>query len=331
MNSQLQHERDTGVGSFEYDPFSAEMHASPYAAYAYLREHLPLYYNPHRNLWFVSRYEGVQRIARDPKVFSNRYGVDTDGTDLTLLDRPGEDPGNLDNMDPPEHTAYHGVAHKSWTPKVVQSSYGETIRAYVDKILDALVAKEEGDLAQDLAWELPMHITAATLGLPEQDVPLFKEWTMRLTKRVPGHAGVPAEAIRTSEEVREYVRGHVERHAQQEREGTDFMARLCAHIGKEPITMVAAVGMANLFFHGQTGTSQVLLANALYLLGAYPEQRAWLADNPDALTSAIEEILRFESPVQHLFRTVLTDVEIHGQLIPAGARVVMLYGSAQSG
>jgi cytochrome P450 len=92
--------------------------------------------------------------------------------------------------------------------------------------------------------------------------------------------------------------------------------------------MEVMVSMTTLFFHGQSGTSQNLLANALYLLGVHRDQREWLADNRDAIPAAIEEVLRFESPVQHLFRTVMTDVEIHGQIVPAGSRVVMLFGSA---
>jgi len=313
--------RLVSIANVEYDPFSAEMHRDPYPTYRWLRDHAPVYHNPERDLWAISRYDDVVEVTRDWETFSNAKGADTDNLGGRFLA-----PGNFLDTDPKEHDWLRAVVHRAFTPKDLRARLEPIVRHTVDDLLTGLGERDVADFAQDFAWPVPVRVIAELLGVPEADLPRLRRWGEDVTRRIAGVPEPPPAALNALDEINSYLR---EMLAEQRRSpGDDLLSVIAtASVAGAPIED-AAVGMATLLVVAGIETTASLIANALMLLAEHPEQRAWLARNPGAIPVALEEILRFESPVQHLRRVTTRDVEVHGSMIPRDARVVVLFGSA---
>jgi cytochrome P450 len=304
-----------------YDPFSEEMNRDPYPTYKWLRDHAPVYYNPDRDLWAVSRHDDVSRVMRDWERFSNAEGADTDNLGARI---PA--PGNFLDTDPPVHDELRAVVHKPFTPKLLQARLEPFVRGTVDELLKGFDPHEEVDFAQDFAWQISARVTGDLLGTPPADAALLKRWGEDVTRRVAGVPEPPPAALAALVEIDGYLR---EQFGVRSGAPTDDLlsAIASASLSGEPIGD-AAVGLATLVMVAGMETTASLITSALLLLWQHPDQREWLAAHPSAIPAAVEEILRFESPVQHTRHVTSADVALHDIVIPRGSRVVLLYGSA---
>jgi cytochrome P450 len=305
----------------DYDPFSGEVRKDPYPTYRWLREHAPIYYSVKRDLWVISRYDDVIAVTSDWPTFSNASGADTDnfGSYLTA-------PGNFFDADPKLHDVLRAVLHRSFMPRALHKRLEPVARDTVKQLLEGLIAVEEADFAKELAWPLPVRVVSELMGIPEEDRPRIRHWGEEIARRTAGSPELPQSTVSALNELTVYLREQVQRRRGDPRD--DLLSVIAnATIEGAPIGE-QAVGMATLIAVGAFETTASLIGNALLLLAQHPDQRAWLAENPAAIPDAIEEALRFESPAQHTRRVSTTEVEMHGTLIPEGARVVLLYGSA---
>lgn len=307
----------------EYDPFGAQMQGDPYPTYRLLREHAPLYYNGERDMWVLSRHDDVLAATADWATFSSAAGADTDNLGAYF-----PRPGNFFDSDPKPHDVLRGVLHPSFMPKRLVPALAPIVQKAADDLLRALAEKEEADFAEEYGWPLSTRVTAGLLGLPQEDLPLLGGWAQAIFRRIPGTPEPPPATRRALGEVGEYLRAELARRRHAAAASEDLLSVIAdarldgAALGEE------GVGMAMLIFMAGIETPASMIGNALLLLAAHPDQRSWLREHPDAIPNAIEEILRFECPAQHVRRITTREVDIHGQTVPQGAFVVMLYGSA---
>lgn len=304
---------------FTYSPFSAEAHDDPYPLYRTLRDELPAYHNEEYGFWALSRYEDVQAAARDWRTFTSIHGQDLDG----LGDIFG--PGHFIDDHPPDHDRLRNVLRQRFSPRGVQILEGK-VRTAVRETLSECIERGEADLAAEFAWPLPVVMISHLLGLPSTDRPLLEEWATLLSLRTPDEPAIPPTAIEATRQLREYF-GEVLRFRRKKR-GDDVLSDIVSAERRGEIRTDEIMGMCYLLFLAGTETTGSLLANAVALLDQFPDQREFLRADSSRIPTAIEEMLRYEAPVQVLGRVTTQAVVRYEEVIPEGSRVLLIFGSA---
>jgi cytochrome P450 len=303
---------------FEFDPYSREAMEDPYPVYRELLAHAPLYHNATRGFFAVSRYADLQACARDWEAFSSRDGVDLSGS--VGLAGPG---GFLD-MDPPRHDELRKIVRDRFTPKAVQV-LEQAARADVELITSRILARGGGDVAQELARMLPLAIVCRLLGFPERDHEQLASWFDAMVRRPPGTMAIPASAQTAATRMRGYVEDAVRR---AEREADTVLAAMVAAERRGDLHRQELTGICVLLFLAGISTAAGLISTSLYLLAMHEDQRAALLGDPGLVPAAVDELLRFVSPVQTLARVTTRPVEIHGETLPERARLLLVFGAA---
>jgi cytochrome P450 len=302
--------------SVAFDPLVQD---EPYAAYRELRRSLPVYRNEARGFWALSRFEDVQRAAREWTAYSSADGVNLDDT-LSLTG-----PGNFISADPPDHDRLRRVVRGRFTPAAVNAMEA-AVRRDVQAALATARADGGFDAADALAWTIPVRTVSRLLGLPVQDERLLKGWLRAVIHREADSDRLPDSARAAAGELRAYLIGHV---AERRRTpGDDLLSDIVAGQARGEIDEAEIPGMCILLYIAGTETVADFIGNALVALAEHAEQRALLAGEPDRATAAVEELLRYESPVQYQVRTATADTALHGVTIAAGDRVALLWGAA---
>lgn len=299
----------------EFDPQALSELSDPYPIFAELREKHPVHYSPERDLWVVSRYDDVRNVLLDAETFASGRGTVPTGF---VAAKP-----MLITQDPPYHTHLRSAVHLSFTPRRMAKLDG-FIRRVTRELLDAIEPDAETDLFDALTDPLPVAVITELLGIGFEDRKTFSHYAGAIIHANKGKGPTAAEAI-------EWIYAYLER-VLPEREahpGEDLVSRLLHPEPGEPrLTHDEVVGFSALLLMAGTETTTNGLGNALAVLHERPEIRARLAAKPEAIPRAVEECLRFESPVPGLSRVTTRDVELHGRKIPEGARVHMAFAAA---
>ncbi|MFI9505758.1 cytochrome P450 [Nocardia sp. NPDC052566] len=303
---------------------------SPWGMYAALRDHDPVHHvvpkdRPAHDYWVLTRHEHVYAAARDTETYSSRDGLTVEYGELEQIGLTDNPP--LVMQDPPRHTDFRKLVARGFTPRQV-SEVEPVVRAFVRARLDRLAERGGGDIVAELFKPLPSMVVAYYLGVPEADRARFDGWTDAVVAGSTDRSRADAQAA--SGEMLGYFAELVKRRRTDPGEDTvsllvragmaadDADVRGLVQILAYTWTMVA----------GGNDTTTGLLGGAVQLLQHHPEQRAVLAAEPDRIRTAVEEFARLTSPVQGLARTVTRDVELDGVVIPAGRKVLLVYGSA---
>jgi cytochrome P450 len=305
------------------DLFSDEMHRNPYSAYDQMRSASPVFHLPPFDLWMIFDFEGVKRVLVEHDTFSS---------DLLLV--PGQgNPGEwFIFFDPPRHTKLRALISRAFTPRVV-ANLEPRIRELSRQLLDQTIERGQMDLATDFAVPLPMLVIAEMIGVPVADWPRYKRWSDVIVKlantfsRDEEAATTLAEYRAVAAEMRVFLPDLISqrRAARQD----DLLTRLVeAEVDGERLTQEEVLGFVQLLLVGGQETTANLINNAVLCFIENPDQLARLQAAPDLLPSAIEEVLRYRSPVQWMPRATRREVEMHGQVIPAGKLVLPMIGSA---
>ena len=304
----------------EYSPFAPEVHEDPYPIYRRLRHDAPLYRHEQLGFWAVSRYDDVVAVARDWKTFSSAFGVDIDNTG-------GEfGSGNFLEEDPPLHDLLRGVVRTDFVPKHLRAALEPFVRAKVEGLVHDLRSRPAVDFARELAWELPIVVVSKLMGFPPEDRERLRQWEEVFALRIPTLGCLPPFAIRAGEALRAYFATLVEQRRKDPQD--DLLTRIVTgELDGEPIGE-RALGMIFILFVAAIETTASLITQSLRLLALHPDQREWLRENPSEVPQAVEEVLRYEAPVQNTKRVTLADTELLGQPIPKGSTVLLLAGSA---
>jgi cytochrome P450 len=304
------------VSNLNYDPFSADTQQDPYPAYHQMLAGEPVYHNAERDFWALSRIEDVDEAARDWRRFSSAAGVRVD--DLLALAGP-----SFITMDPPRHGVLRSLVRKDLQPRTL-ARLGPVIEDNARQILAQICWDDEVDLAGQFAKKLPVMVICELMGLPHRDGPTLKAWADDMLQSADGAS--TSAAVAASDSLRAYFSEQLER--RRSHPSDDLLGRLVSVDLPEPLTPGEEIGMCNLLFEAGNSTTTSLIGNGLLALGTNPQQRSWLAARPDAMPQAVEELLRYDSPVQNQVRVTTAPVELHGAVIPAGATVMLVLGAA---
>ena len=299
--------------------------ASPWAAYAALRDHDPVHHVPRsggRDHYVLSRHADVLAAAVDTATYSSARGLTTEYDELERIGLADNLP--LVMLDPPDHTAFRRLVSRGFTPRQV-STLEPLVRAFVVERLDRLRDEGGGDIVEALFKPLPTMVVAHYLGVPEQDRDAFDDWTHAIVSA--SSAGAVAEATGAVAAMMGYFAELVERRRVEP--GDDTVSHLvAAGVGDDDRGVLSILAYVFAVVTGGNDTTTGMLGGSVQLLETDRDQRRLLLDDPVLVGDAVEELLRLTSPVQGLARTTTRDVELHGTTIPAGRKVLLLYGAA---
>jgi hypothetical protein len=307
----------------DFNPYDHALHADPYPTYRVLRDEHPAYRNDRLGFWVLSRYDDVLGALRAPSTFSSAGGITIDA-------RGREFKPMMITMDPPRHTRLRNLVAKAFTPGRV-AELEPRIRTIAAELLDAFATRGTADLVDEFAWPLPATVISELLGVPAADRASFRAWSGDLVRGAHTPDMAPAElggaAMRAAMELYRYFGGLLAERRAAPRD--DLVSALIAAVVEgRALTEDELLGFCFLLLIAGHETTANLLGNALLALARHPDARAVLARDPSGLTTAVDEFLRYDAPVQGLARTVTQDVELHGRRLRAGEKVLLLFGAA---
>jgi cytochrome P450 len=309
--------------SSEFDPYDYGFHEDPYPTYAWLRAHAPLYRNEELDFFALSRYSDVVAGFRDNTRLSSANGVSLD----PLAYGPhAHRVMSFLAMDEPRHMRMRSLVSRGFTPRRVQQLEAR-VRELTRQHLDVVLDKGEFDFVGEFAGKLPMDVISELLGVPAADRDRLRALADTVMHRAEGVPDVPPSAVEASLELAKYYAEMVA--LQRDRPGDDLVSALLdAEIDGERLTAGDVIGFLFLMVVAGNETTTKLLGNALYWGWRNPGELRRVLDDPALVPSWIEETLRYDTSSQIIVRTAATDLEYHGGTVPAGARVLLLIGSA---
>ena len=308
--------------NFEFDPFDARFFDDPYPYYKVLRDHAPAYRLATRegrvwpHYWLISRAKDVNDALADWRAFSSARGTLID-TDISLI------PPNMFNMDPPRHDELRAILARVLTPTRV-ARLEDHIRASARAILEDLVDTGGCDASPDYSHQIPTLTMCELLDLPTSDREQFLAWN--LATLAGGDFTSPAALTAYAEMGRYWTDLVAERRVHR----SDDLISQILHNQKEgkELSDEEIGGFCSLLHDASQNTTMNMIANGIISLAQFPDERRKLVREPGRWPQALEEILRFVSPVQGLARSTTRDVQVGDATIPKDDQVLLLYGSA---
>lgn len=296
----------------------------PYPTYRRLRDEAPLYHDEQRDIWALSRFDDVVAASKDWETFSSSVGgIGNDVDDTYQLFLPA---GDLTSVDPPVHTRLRAALRLAFSPSALRARFEPIVRRKVNLLIDGFASAGAADFARDLARPLPGSTMFSWLGFPEDDHIQLLSWFGQMLERDTGVRALPERAVAARDRMREYVGAAAEERRKRPRE--DLMTYLVEANESRQISADELIGSSLLLFVAGITTTSGLISNSLFHLAHVPDQRELMRRNPGIIPAAIEELLRYDAPIQALARTTVREVESHDTTIPAGARVVLVWASA---
>jgi cytochrome P450 len=322
----------TAVAAFT--PSDPGFVADPYPAYEALRAAGRVLYDEPSDHWLVPHHADVNALLRDRRFGRTYLHVATHAE----MGRPEEPDylapfwhlirnGMLDR-EPPDHTRLRRLVAKAFTPRTVERMRGR-VQAVADGLVDRIAEAGGGDLVADLAEPLSVAVIADLLGIPQADRPLLRPWSARICGMYEVNPTEEAGRIasRAASEFSEYLRGlSRERRA---RPADDLITALAQVVdGGDQLTEDELIGTCVLLLNAGHEATVNATGIGWWQLFRHPDQLARLRQDRSLLPTAVDELLRFDTPLQMFERWVLEDVELHGVRVPKGAELGLLFGSA---
>ncbi len=291
---------------------SPDLYADPHERFAWMRANAPVYWDDATGIWGIARYEDVMTVARDWETFCSGEGS-----------RPDSSVPSMINMDPPQHTLRRRIISAGFTQRRVQD-HEPYLRRKVRELLGGVAERGECDFVREIATPLPMYMIGELMGLPETDHATLLHWSDLFAT---GNAEL-ADEIRQA--VIDYA-AYIQRVIAERRGGSgeDLVS-----LAVNAVVDGARLDDNDLIFEtmlvlvGGDETTRHVISGGLAALLEHPEQLRKLRANPGLVPSAVEEMLRWVTPIQNMNRTATRDTELAGQKIRAGDRMLLLYPSA---
>jgi cholest-4-en-3-one 26-monooxygenase len=284
--------------------------------YEWMRINAPVYFDPENGIWGLASYEAVMAASRDPSTFSSAQGS-----------RPDSWVPSMINYDDPEHWKRRKLVNRGFTPKRVRDSE-QHLRETCDAIIDTVCERGECDFVRDIAAPLPMIVIGDMLGVAPEDRDDLLRWSDDMVTASGAPSGpVYERAMKASEEYTAYF----DRIADHRRvEPTDDLTSVILHaeIDGDRLTQDEARNEALLILVGGDETTRHVISGGMEQLMLHPEQRKLLIEDPSKVKVAVEEMLRWVSPIKNMNRTLTRDAEFMGQQMHEGEKVLLLYESA---
>jgi cytochrome P450 len=312
-----------------YDPASVDIFApavrqDPYPYFAYLRQSAPAQWQESLNAFVVSRYTDVAEVLRDPETFSS-IAMRRQSPGKSAEDSGG---GSVITVDPPEHTRLRRILQDEFRMRPLRE-LEPRVNELVSELSSAIEARESFDLVRDFTIPLPVTVIAELLDIEKSRHDDFKHWSDCLIQLLNDNAGPKWESARRGVfELLDFFRNVFEERSSDFEGRRDILAVLLQAEAQSRITRREMVAYSILLLTGGNETTTNLIGGMAIALRENPDQLAVLLESPDQIPNAIEEGLRYCSPVQGVYRRAMRDVEIAGQHIPAASDVVVLLASA---
>jgi cytochrome P450 len=300
----------------DFDPYSSEFRVDPYPVYRALRDDDPVHYSERLGFWVLSRYEDILAALQDVATYSSAGALSV-GAPKEVMDQVPM----MMLLDPPRHNQLRALVNRAFTRRRV-SELEPRIRDIARRLVDDFIEAGTCELVSQFSGPLPTTVIAELLGVPAEDGLMFREKSNAIVTQGGGEMDfTPAMELMV------YMGNAYEERRARPRD--DLMsALLAAEIDGERLSQPELLGFAFLLLIAGNETTTNLIGNAMALLDRHPDQRRQLVEDPSLLPVAIEEFLRFESPVQGLSRTLLRDESLHGKEMREGEQVLLLYASA---
>jgi cytochrome P450 len=300
--------------------------ADPYPVFRSLREAEPVHRDPEQGFWALTRYADVLTALREVATFSSAiHGERTSKDGLTSA-------GWFVFQDPPNHTRLRGLVNAAFTPQMVQA-LRPRVQAIVDELLDRAADARRLDVVADFGFPLPATVIAELLGVPSADRERFRSWSADLAavgglvRMAADRADRVRRARESGEELNAYFRDIIRERRRSPRD--DLVSRLTTvETGERTLDETEIVDTCVLLLFAGHETTTNLVGNGVLALLRHPDELGRLRADPNLIGAAVEELLRYDSPVQARVRVARHDVELGGRRIAAGDRVMALLGAA---
>jgi len=301
--------------------FSHDVRRDPFTWYDQVRSASPVLCDASTGTWMLFDYASVKRAMDDHATFSSR-----------VTHPGGRAPEWLVFLDPPRHTRLRALVSRAFTPRAI-SALSPRIEAISTELLDSLRDRDEFDCVADYAEPLPVRVIAEMIGMPAEEHATFARWSRAIVNLsyaiTGGESGARAarEYVAVKDDIVRYLAGMI---AERRASPTDDLLStiVCSEVDGERLTEAEIVGFFQLLLSAATETTTNLIANAMLCLIDHPKERMRLNASPEAIGTAIEEVVRFRSPGQIMFRQTTREVTLHGRTIPADRFVLLMIGSA---
>lgn len=314
-----------------FNPLSNGFIDDPYPAYARLRTENPCFYYKFLRCWVVSRYEDVTTLLKDSRVRTVPMG----GIRFTLGARRLENDAvrrqranSLLHLNPPAHTRVRGLVRKAFTPRRIGRLIPDITQQAIT-LLEPLRRDGVLDLMDDYAYLLPIHVICRLLGVPDSDIPMFSEWTKPLTKSMDPFMS-KADVLAANDAATKFHDYFAELLKIRRQDPGDDLVSALLRVEAEGnrLNEEELIGAVELLLMAGHETTMNLIGNGMKLLFEHQDQiDAFMGDMPTAIRG-VDEILRFDSPVQLTLRRTIEEVSVGDTTLPAGSYLLILLSSA---
>lgn len=311
----------------EVDFLAPDVLRNPHPTLARMREEMPIYHVQHMELgsypWLVTRYQDGIDLLNDER-FTKDYARIPNKGEPTERDMMMEAAASINRhmltLDPPDHTRLRGLIHKAFTPNMIRALEGR-IQAITDELIDRMLAKGQFNFISEFAFPLPVTVIAELLGIPHEDQDKFREWSQAIIMGGSTGADMDKVGVAALEFIMYFHEKFDERRADPK---NDLITALVqAEDAGEKLDQQELISMVFLLLVAGHETTVNLLGNGMLALLQHPDQKRLLAERPELIKSAVEELLRYDGPVGvSTMRWALEDVDYYGVTIPAGEMVV---------
>ncbi len=310
---------------------SRQQWLEPFEWYRQMRADSPVRYDPQRDLWDVFRYDDVKYVLDTDSVFS-ADPTTMPGFETQVADAGDEPPAVFETMlfaDPPEHARLRGLVQEFFQPRAIAEQAGQ-IRELTDSYLEGL--ENEFDLVSEVAYPIPVDVIAMMLGVPTDDRRQFKQWSDTLIERPSAQTEAALQAYQqrqqaVQQEMSAYFSALIEARRAEPQDDL-ISAVIDADIERQRLSHRELIGFCTLLLVAGNITTTNLITNAMRCFTSQPRVIDELNAGELSISSAIEEALRYRSPVQAVFRVATEPTELGGRTIPEGTGVVAWLGSA---
>jgi cytochrome P450 len=310
----------------QFDPRDPAFRLDPYPTYTMLREHAPIYFWPTWGIWFVSSHADCAALLRDARLGREETAAGPTSPEESALHAMMSRWMLL--LDPPDHTRLRGLVHKAFTPRMV-AQLRDRVQVIANELLDQVQDQGRMDLIADFAYPLPVTVICALLGIPSSDHRYFHGWSDAIAKSLDltDESSVYVRASVAAAELTTYLDGLLAERRRKPQADL-FSALVAAEEEGERLSREELFATCALLLIAGHETTVNLIGNGTLALMRHRDQWDLLAANPTLAESAVEELLRYDGPVQLTARRVQEDFSYRGHTFEAGRELAFLLGSA---
>ena len=302
------------------DPFLYA--GDPYPAYRWLRDEAPVYWDSINQIWGISRHRDVLSIESDTRRYSSASGS------RPLIEMSA----SMINRDDPRHQQQRRLVSGRFSPRAVRR-HEERVRAIAAELIAAAAAKETAEVVGELAALLQSMVIAELLGFDRALWPKCREWSERTMSAAGFRNDDPSQPAGSPEAISEFAAAFLELIAARRADPRDDLVSAWVHgdIDGEPLDIPEIIQEGLLLLDGGAETTRSVIGQTVWNLARFPEQRHILLADPSVIAAtAVEEFIRYATPVLNMRRTVNVDHELHGQQLRAGDQLLLMYGAANT-